>query len=87
MKIRGSALKPARSAKLEFSFKISEVHNKGIFVLSGNSKEEVGSIQSNNLGCCFLRDLATRVPAYGSGKMHFIGEVIRGRRSAERTSP
>jgi hypothetical protein len=63
---------------LEFSFKISKVHNKGIFVFSGWCKEEIGAIQSSNLGCFFLRDLATLVSVDGSRETHFVGEFIRG---------
>ena len=72
-KIRGEALTTALSATLEFSFKISEVDNEGIFAFSGYCQEEIGAVQSSNLGCFFLRDLATLVPVDGSRETHFVG--------------
>src|SRR5215212_7582351 len=75
--MRGDALTTAGSATLEFSIKISEVDDEGIFAFSRQCEEEIGAIQSGDLCRLFLGDITTFVPVDCSRETHLVSEFVR----------
>jgi len=75
--MRGDALTTAGSATLEFSIKIGEVDDEGIFAFSRQCEEEIGAIKSGDLCRLFLGDITTFLPVDCSRETHLVSEFVR----------
>ena len=74
--MRGKALTAGFSATIYFAFQCVDIHREDIHLLTGQSHEEVGAIQTRYMGGLFLRNDASFIPVDGPCQAQFNYEFL-----------